>query len=128
MKKIIIASGPVIVKEGKVLLDISGKDKFWKFCGGIIKKNETLKETALRRAKEELGINIKIIEETPFIMHTLKPDDEKIDVILVHWFSAYSGEITKGKDVEKWEWFDIKDLPDNLGPNIVPALKHFGFM
>ncbi|MCD4761401.1 NUDIX domain-containing protein [bacterium] len=128
MKKIIIASGPVIVKEGKVLLNISSKDKFWKFCGGIVKESETLKEATLRRAKEELGIDIKIIEERPFIMYTLKPNDERIDVILVHWFAAYSGEIVKGKDVEKWEWFDIDNLPDNLGPNIVPALKHFGFM
>jgi hypothetical protein len=52
MNKVIIASGPVIVKDGKVLLDISGDDKFWKFCGGQIRDDMNLKETVKFKAKE----------------------------------------------------------------------------
>ncbi len=128
MDKIIIASGPVIVKNNKVLLNISGKDDFWKFCGGKIGEGEILKEAAIRRAKEEMGVDIEIRNNEPFFMYVPKPGEEYVDVILVHWLADYKGEIRPGKDVKKWDWFDINDLPDNLGPNIIPALTHFSFI
>ena len=128
MNKIIIASGPIIVQDNKVLLNISGKDDFWKFCGGKVEEGETLKEASSRRAKEEMNIDIKTMDEIPFIMYVPKPDDEHIDVILVHWSADYKGEIKPGKDVKEWDWFDVNDLPDNLGSNIIPTLTHFNFI
>ena len=129
MQKIIIASGPVIVENSKVLLDIQGEDNFWKFCGGKTKENESLKETAVRRAKEELGIEIEITNDIPFIFYVEKnTSEEKVDIILVHFLSKSVGEIKPGADVKEWNWFDMKNLPENLAPNILPALKHFGFI
>jgi 8-oxo-dGTP pyrophosphatase MutT (NUDIX family) len=40
MKNIIIASGPVIVENYKVLLNQHGDDSFWKFCGGRVEEGE----------------------------------------------------------------------------------------
>ncbi|MFC1613642.1 NUDIX hydrolase [Patescibacteria group bacterium] len=130
MKKIIIASGPVIVENNKVLLNKHGDTPFWKFCGGRVEDyNASLIDCAKREVKEEMGIEIKIINETPFIIHTLKQTDEgDIDVILVHYLAEKIGEIQKGEDIREWEWLDIADLPDDLAPNILPALKHFGFL
>jgi ADP-ribose pyrophosphatase YjhB (NUDIX family) len=132
MQKIIIASGPVIVEDGKVLLDISGDDNFWKFCGGKTKEDENLVETAMRRSKEELGIEIEIINETPFFLHTKKacPTREtpegKIDIILVHFLAKRIGEISPGADIREWRWISLEDLEkENLAPNIIPTLKHF---
>ena len=58
--KLIIASGPVIVERGKVLLDKHGKDKFWKFPGGIMKRGESAEQACKKRTKEEVGISIDI--------------------------------------------------------------------
>ena len=41
MSQIVIASGPVIVENNKVLLNKDKKDNFWKFCGGRIEETET---------------------------------------------------------------------------------------
>ena len=130
MQKIIIASGPVIVENNKILLDQHDKDNFWKFCGGKVEDFETdLIENAKREAKEEMGIDIEIINSEPFITYVSKEmPDGKIDVILVHYLAKRIGEIRPGKDIKKWDWLDINNLPDNLGPNIIPTLKHFGFM
>ncbi|HAR99542.1 MAG: phosphohydrolase (MutT/nudix family protein) [Candidatus Moranbacteria bacterium GW2011_GWC2_37_73] len=126
MNKIIIASGPVIIKNNKVLLNISGKDTFWKFCGGIVEENENLIETATREAYEEMGINIKITNTEPFLFHTTKEKDGEIfDVVLVHFFADFTGEIIPHKEVHEHEWLDINNLPANLAPNIIPTLKHF---
>jgi ADP-ribose pyrophosphatase YjhB (NUDIX family) len=129
MSKIIIASGPVIVENNKVLLDIQGDDNFWKFCGGKTKENESLKETTIRRSKEELGIDVEIINNDPFISYVEKETEQgKIDIILVHFLAKRIGEIKLGEDIREWNWFDVSNLPENIGPNILPALKHFGFI
>jgi 8-oxo-dGTP pyrophosphatase MutT (NUDIX family) len=128
--KIIIASGPVIVEDNKVLLDLQGEDNFWKFCGGKTKEGEALKETAQRRAKEELGIKIEILDEKPFLLHTAKETaDGMIDIILVHYLAKHCGEITPGADIREWKWIPLSELEkENLAPNILPTLKYFGFI
>lgn len=127
MQKIIIASGPVIIKDNKVLLDIQGEDKFWKFCGGKVAENETLAATAKRRAKEELGINIEIKNPEAFLLHVKQEKNgEDFDIILVHFLSDFSGEITAGEEVKQWSWHNIENLPENIAPNILPTLKYFG--
>lgn len=131
MQKIIIASGPVIMENEKVLLDQHGDTDFWKFCGGRVENFENdLIETARLKVKEEMGIDIEIINETPFILHTKKETPEgKVDVILVHFLAKRIGEITPGEDIRQWKWIPLDELAtENLAPNILPALKHFGFM
>ena len=126
MSKIIIASGPVIVEDNKVLLNNHGDTNFWKFCGGrVVSFEENLIAAAKREVKEEMGIDITILNEQPFITFTRKDD---IDVILVHFLAQRVGKIKPGEDIREWNWFDINKLPDNLGPNIIPALEHFGFI
>ena len=130
-KKLIIVSGPVIVKDEKVLLDISSEDDFWKFCGGKVKQEETLIAGAKRRAKEELNIDIEIINDTPFLLYTNKNiGDEKVDIILSHYLAKItSDEIVPGEGVEKYKWIPISELNNyKIAPNIIPALKHFGFI
>lgn len=128
MEKVIIASGPVIVEGGKVLLDISSQDDFWKFCGGKMIEGKNLRENAIARAKEELGIDVQIKDPSAFVMAVPKPNEEDKDVFLVHYLADYSGEIVPGEMVREWAWLDLNDLPDNLAPNIVPTLRHFGLM
>jgi ADP-ribose pyrophosphatase YjhB (NUDIX family) len=129
MQKIIIASGPVIIEDNKVLLDIHGEDNFWKFCGGKTLEGETLQEAAKRRAKEELGIEIEITDEKPFFMHTTKETaNGLVDVILVHYLAKRIGEIRPGADTREWKLFPIEELEAaNIAPNILPALMNFGF-
>lgn len=127
MTKIIIASGPVIVENGKVLLNKHGDDGYWKFCGGKVEDyTTTLAENARREVKEEMGIDIEITDERPFIMHvTKKAPEGDVDVILVHFFAKRAGEITPGDEITAWKWFDVSNLPDDAAPNIKPVLEHF---
>lgn len=131
MDKVIIASGPVIIEEGKVLLAQHGTDDFWKFCGGRVESNEiSLVETAKREVREEMGVEIEIIKSEPFLLHTVKETgDARIDVVLVHYLAKRSGEIRPGSDIRKWGWISLADLPkEHLAPNILPTLRHFGFI
>lgn len=129
MTNLIIASGPVIVENNKVLLNDHGDTDFWKFCGGGVKDSDLdLISVAKREAKEEMNIDLEILNSEPFITFTRKKTTEgEIDVILVHFLAKRLGEIKPGKDIRAWQWFALDNLPPNLAPNIVPALKHFGY-
>ena len=112
--EVTIASGPVIIKDGKVLLDKHGDDDFWKFPGGRQRDGESMKETAIREAKEELGIDITL-EGDPILVAF---EVEGKHILLVHYLATMSGEPAPGRDVREWAWHDINNLPDDLAPNI----------
>ena len=125
---IIVASGPVIIENNKVLLNQSGEDDFWKFCGGGVADYEVnLKDTARRRVKEEMGLEIEILEETPFFFYTEK-NAEKTSVVLVHFLAKRLGEVQSREGVRAWRWFGVEDLSGGkLAPNILPVLDYFNF-
>ena len=131
MLKIIVASGPVIVEDNKVLLNKHGEDNFWKFCGGRVEDYEiNLKDTAQREVKEEIGLDVEILNEQPYFFYTEKiKDDAKISIVLAHFLAKRSNEINPGADIREWRWIDLSDLEkEDLAPNILPGLKHFGFL
>lgn len=65
-----VASGPVIIQQRdgitKTLLVKHGDKPIdelkWKFCGGKILKGTDLEENAIREAKEEIGVEVKLIK------------------------------------------------------------------
>lgn len=130
MTKIIIASGPVIVEDGKVLLNQHGDTNFWKFCGGKVETYDiSLKEAAVRETKEEIGVDLEFTDAEPFVMHTTKHTDEgDSDALLVHFLAKRVCNVIKGEDIREVEWHDINNLSEDLAPNLVPTLKHFGYL
>lgn len=129
MSKIIIASGPVIVEDGKVLLNKHGEDNFWKFCGGRVEDGDVnVKDAAKREVKEEMGLEIEILDEAPYFFYTEKEKDGvMVSVILIHFLARRLGEIAPRDDIREWKWIDINNLDqEDLAPNIKPTLKHFG--
>lgn len=131
MSKIIIASGPVIVEDNKVLLDKDSKDNFWKFCGGKVADYEAdIKETAKRRVKEEMGLDVEILSDEPYFFYTEKAiNGEKTSIILAHFLAKRLNDVSMGLDTVDFKWVDINELDNEiLAPNIIPALKHFTFL
>jgi len=124
LDNVLIASGPVIIENGKVLLNKHGEVKHWKFPGGdIYEKNGTLEEWALRRAKEEMGIECEIIKPLkPIIIWR-----EDKTIILIHYLAKRTSlKIEPAEFIEAWDWFDIYNLPSDCAPNIKPVIEeHF---
>ncbi|MDP2684784.1 MAG: NUDIX domain-containing protein [bacterium] len=121
--KTIIAAGPVIIEDNKVLVNKHGDTDFWKFPGGKVKDfNEMdLREHAKREVKEEMGIDIEVIKP----MSTLLSRKGEDIVVLVHYLAKRIGEIKPGDDIREWKWLDINDLPDDVGPNIRPIIEEY---
>lgn len=127
---IIVASGPVIVEDNKVLLNQHGDTSFWKFCGGSVRDfSHGLAHAAQDRAKDEMGMAVEILNPAPFLLYTSKETDQgMIDVILVHFLARRTSDIHPREDIRAWDWLPLDQLPPDLAPNILPTLRHFGFL
>lgn len=123
---ITLASGPVIINGGKVLLVKHGDDTFWKFPGGTARDSESLRETAKREVKEELGIDISLSKD-PYVISFSKTVEGKNErVILFHYLATIVlGEVNSGRDVREWAWHNIDNLPEDIASNIMQAVKFF---
>lgn len=124
----IVASGPVIIEDRKVLLNKHGDDNFWKFPGGRVENfdfddpSNSLETACKREVKEEMGIDIEIIKPLKPMMIP-KPRDESTQVVLIHYLAERKGEIQPGSEIKEWKWFEMDNLPEDCAPNIKPVLK-----
>lgn len=125
MKKI-IASGPVIIYGGKLLVTKDSKDNFYKIPGGTIQGKENLEETCLRELKEETGFDGRIIKK----LSTMKLDKnpttkEKMKIILHHYqcklINAPKNYNSFNYDGHKVKWVSLIKLTEgkiSIAPNI----------
>jgi ADP-ribose pyrophosphatase YjhB (NUDIX family) len=125
-----IASGPVLIKDNKVLLSKDIKDPFWKFPGGTVLDTESFRETALRELMEETNLSAEL-EEIP-ILFTFHNEDNNVVMyyVLIHYLANNpKGEIKiNDPDVEEVNYFDLDKLPENLAPNILPVLTQLNLV
>lgn len=132
-KKVIVASGPVIIENGQVLLNQHGDDQFWKFPGGKIEYidfkdwNNSLEEACIREAKEENGIDIEIIcPIKPMLLP--RPNSDEL-VVLIHYLTKRLNELQLPSDTIACRFFEIRKIlngeysEENFAPNIIPVLS-----
>lgn len=111
----VIAAGPVVIENGRVLLVKHGADPFWKFPGGKLEDADADLESAARReAKEELGIEAKLIEPLAPLLHRFDGGT----AVLIHYLAERDGDVIPGPDIAEWGWFFVDALPTDVAPNV----------
>lgn len=124
----IIASGPVIIEDGKVLLNKEQKETGvtpWLFPGGEVEQFDiTLEEACKREAKEEMGIDVEILRPLRPLMLQRPEKPEKL-VVLIHFLAKRIGEITPGDNIVEWAWHDVKNLPEDVAPNVKMVIESY---
>lgn len=101
-----------------LLIKRGGQYNDWIFSKGKVKSGESPEKTALREAKEETGLDIKIESELSSTYYEFYWDPDNIKTLkTVYWFLASSkSENTKfaenregeAKDFERIKWTDLK--------------------
>ena len=124
----------VLVKDGKVLL-LLRKNKpaknEWFFPGGRVLKNEILEQAVLRKAKEEIGIDLIIKGkiggyETIFpdgIFDNLKTGTHTINVAFLVVPKDPEAKINIDKNHEDFKWVD--KIEPSFHPYLKEVLKDF---
>lgn len=97
--------------------------------GGHVEAEEDLMQAMIREAKEELGIKLKREDlKIAHILHRYKANRLNFIVSACN----YEGTLKIGEPdkCEKLEWFDLKNLPDNIEEKTKNVLKEIekGFL
>lgn len=101
--------------RGELLITLRGKKAknergTWEIPGGSVEFNETFEKALKREIKEELGVEIKVLELLGIFDHIIHAERQ-------HWVSpTYICKIVKGKPkilepekCEKIGWFSLKE-------------------
>lgn len=101
-------------KNKKLLLTKRGINPykgFWEFPGGFIKCGETAEEGLKRELKEELEIDLEVLEnyKTESEIYTYK--DRDFEVLDMFYICSFIGQPSPKDDVVDFGFFSAKDLP-----------------
>ena len=122
--KFIVASGPVIIEEGKLLVNKDNKDDFYKLPGGTVEKGDSLEDACHREAKEENNAEIEIIKPlNPMIIYKNPQTDEEMTIVLIHYEAKLKNkeEMKPIEPIKEVKWLDIGEIKEgvhNVAPNI----------
>lgn len=129
--KIIIASGPVIIENGKILLSKDSKDDFYKLPGGTIKLGkESMEEGCIRKVKEEINGEIEILKPLdPFVLWENPTTKEPMIIVLANYLAKIKNKdgIKPLDDTLEIRWLSMQDIMKNkhkVSPNTKMTLEY----
>lgn len=122
-------SGSVIIENNKILLLREKKahgSGLFMLPGGKFdpELDKTDEDTCRREAKEELGIDIDIIEHL-CEFEQIRPEKEDEIVLLVTYLAKRKSDVKPGEHTLEWGWFDVNNLPENTAPNISTCIETY---
>ena len=125
-KLILNCGGVVIEKDGKVLFQRRAANGKWGLIGGLVEMNETYAQAAVREAREETGLEVKL---TGFLGIFHNHDMVWANGDAAHVISAmYTAEIVSGEpriDEESFElrFFGKDEFPELFAEDHIAALE-----
>jgi len=100
----------------------NGETSSWSLPGGTRKESENIKDTLMREIQEELGSKIKRYRQFKTYKSIYK---DKI-VISYYFIGIIEQPITLNKkELSKYKWFSITDIPNGLAFNQNRVLNDF---
>lgn len=109
----------ILIKDNKILLsrryNTGFHDGEYSFPAGHLDGNETLIQTMIREAKEEIGINLnpetlKLVH----VMHRKQPTEERVNFFFTAKNWRDEPKIMEPHKCDDLSWFPLDNLPDNV--------------
>ena len=122
--KFIVASGPVIIENGKLLVNKDNKDDFYKLPGGTVEEGDSLIDACHREVKEENNGEIELIKPlNPMIIYKNPQTNEAMTIVLIHYLAKLKNpkEIKPIPPIKEVKWLDISEIKKgkyNVAPNV----------
>lgn len=117
-----------LLKEKKVLLmeraNTGFNDGKWSVPAGRLDPNESIRQGAVREAKEEVGVSVDVEDlSEPLVIHHKDERGERIYFFFIS--RKWEGELEncEPEKCNRLEWFDIEKLPETLISHVRVALN-----
>ena len=112
----IVGVGAVIVENGRALVVRRGTEPLkgeWSIPGGVVELGETLRQAAVREAKEETGLEVEAGEVLEVVDRIMRDPQQKVQYhyVLVDFLCRrISGEARPGADASEVHWIGPHEL------------------
>jgi len=134
MKKILhlpLYVGIILQKNNTVFLvqrtNTNWMSGYWNFPGGLIEKNESIKQAACREAQEEIGVIIMPQDcMLVHVLHVQKNETHTQDIIGFYFkVEKWSKEAINAEPnkITAAQWFNIENLPNNITEHAMLAIN-----
>jgi ADP-ribose pyrophosphatase YjhB (NUDIX family) len=100
------------INGGIVLIERKNPPPGWALPGGFVDYNETIEHAAIREAKEETSLDIKLLEQ--FYTYSDPKRDPRGHTISTVFIAEAIGKPVAADDAKACMIFSITELPSNL--------------
>src|ERR1035441_986316 len=86
----------------------------WSLPGGVLECGETLRDAAIREAREETGLVVEVGEMLGVYERVIRSEDARVRyhyVLIDFLCRAVAGELKAGSDAAEAGWFTREELP-----------------
>ena len=114
----LVGVGSIIIQDGKVLLVKRGHPPLlgeWLIPGGVLEVGETLRDAAVREAREETGLIVEPVELLGVFDRVIRDDEGQVryHYVLIDFLCRQTGGILAASgDAEEVRWFEEYELAD----------------
>ncbi|NWF76084.1 MAG: NUDIX hydrolase [Nitrospirae bacterium] len=109
--------------EGIILIKRKNPPEGWALPGGFVDYGESLEGAAIREAKEETGLNVKLIRQ--FHTYSEPTRDPRTHTISTVFIAKAEGETKAGDDAKEVGVFNKDNLPDQIAFDHRDILKDY---
>ena len=121
-------AGALIIREGKILCQRRTDNGKWGLIGGLVEMNETYAEAAVREAREETGLEIRLDAFLGiFHNHNMVWSNGDAAHVLTAMFTAsiLSGEPRIDEESYELRFFDVQEMPELFAEDQRAALAAY---
>ncbi len=113
----LVGVGAVIVQDRRVLLIRRGHAPLlgeWSLPGGVLECGETLREAAVREAREETGLLVETVDMLGVYERIIREEAQvRYHYVLIDFLCRpVGGELCAGSDAAAVGWFTREQLPE----------------
>ena len=113
----VVGVGVVIAEGGRLVLVRRGAEPAlgkWSFPGGAVELGENVRDTAVREAKEECGLDIELVDEVPMDAYDILEVDEngrlRYHYVLLQFLAKPKNGVLEPKsDVTDARWVSLNE-------------------
>ncbi len=128
-RKIILNAATVlIIKDDKILFQRRADNGKWGLIGGLVEMNETYEQAALREAREETGLKVKLDSFLGiFHNHNMVWSNGDAAHVISAMFTAsiISGEPRIDEESYELRFFGIDEIPELFAEDHIASLKAY---
>ncbi len=125
----IVAVHLFFLREAQILLlrrfNTGYEDGKYSVVAGHVEAEETVTQAAIREAKEEVGVSVKMDDlEVVHVMHR-KSSDERIDFFMA--VKRWSNDISNCEPdkCDELTWYPVSELPEDVIPYVRHAIEGY---